>query len=52
MNEKDAAVIKVLAELGLKDQPQLTPEEEELLQVALDPEEMRLYNIKQIFDKS
>lgn len=51
MNEKDAHVKKVLAELGLKDEPQLSPEQEELLKQALDPELQYQADIIKIFQK-
>ena len=49
MENKDAHVQKILAELGLKQEPKLTPEQEELLRRALDPEEQFLHDIKRIF---
>lgn len=52
MNEKDAAVIKALAELGFhKDEP-LTPEQEMLFKRAVDPEEEFLHQVQQIFKRS
>lgn len=52
MNEKDAAVLKALSELGLRDEPALTPDQEKLLQQALDPHEQYLEDILKIFNRS
>jgi hypothetical protein len=52
MNEKDAAIKKVLAELGLKEEPELTPEQEELLKTALDPKEQELADMLRVLQKS
>lgn len=49
MSKKDAAVNKALAELGLVDDPVLTPEQEEQLQLALDPELQHLKNIEDLY---
>lgn len=49
MNEKDAAVIKTLAELGLRKEEPLTPEQEQLLKRALDPYEEFLAQVEQLF---
>jgi hypothetical protein len=51
MNEKDAAVIKALAELGLHKEEPLTPEQESLLKRAVDPEEEFLHQVQQIFQR-
>lgn len=51
MNEKDASVQKVLAELGLKEQPKLSPEQEEILKRALDPELQFQHDVERLFDK-
>lgn len=51
MNDKDAHVTKILADLGLKDQPELTPEQEEMLKRALDPELQFAHDIKRIFNQ-
>ena len=51
MNKKDCAVEKVLAELGLRDEPKLSAEEEEMLQRALDPEKEFLYQVEQLYKK-
>lgn len=50
MNEKEAAVIKALAELGLHKEPTLTPDQENMLKRALDPEEEFFHQVKQIFE--
>ncbi len=49
MNSKDAAVIKSLAELGLRKEVPLTPEQEQLLKQALDPYEQYLVDLQKIF---
>ena len=49
MSKKDAAVNKALAELGLVDDPVLTPEQEEQLARALDPELQRLKDIEDLY---
>ena len=49
MNAKDAAVIKALTQAGLRPEPELTPDQEELLKRALDPEEQYLYDIERLF---
>lgn len=51
MNEKDAAVIKALAELGLRKEEPLSPEQETLLKRAVDPEEEFLHQVQQIFQR-
>lgn len=48
MNEKDAQVQKILAELGLKDSPTLSPEQEEILKTALDPYEQELADMLRV----
>lgn len=49
MNEKDAAVIKTLTELGLRPANELTPIQEELLRAALDADEEFAYRVKRLF---
>jgi len=51
MNKKDCAVEKVLAELGLRNEPELTAEQEEMLKRALDPEQEYLYQVKKLFSQ-
>lgn len=48
-DKKNSAVQKALAELGLREQPVLTPEQEEQLTLALDPEQRRLQDIMDVF---
>lgn len=48
---KDAAVIKALTQAGLRDEQELTPEQEEMLKRALDPEEQFLHDVEQLFTK-
>ncbi len=45
-------VIKTLSELGLSDETELTPEQEQMLKDALDPEEARLSAILDMFKSS
>lgn len=52
MNDKDAAVIKALTQAGLRDDPQLSPEQEEMLKRALDPEEQFLHDVERLFNKT
>lgn len=51
MKEKDAAVIKVLTDIGAIDEPELTPEQEEIFKRALDPEEQFLHDVKNLYVK-
>lgn len=48
---KDSAVINVLTQVGLRKEPDLTPEQEEMLRRALDPEEQFLHDVEQLFQK-
>ncbi len=48
---RDAHVQKILAELGLKDEPELTPEQEEVLRTALDPDEQELANMLKVLQR-
>ena len=48
MNAKDAKVTAILAELGLRDEPELTADQEETLRTALDPEEQALADMLRI----
>jgi hypothetical protein len=50
MNSKDAAAIKALSELGLRKEVPLTPEQEQILKQALDPQEQFYADIIRIFD--
>lgn len=51
MENKDAAIIKALTQAGARDERPLTPEEEEILQRALDPEKQYLHDIERLFQK-
>lgn len=46
---KDSAVVLSLAELGLLAQQELTPEQEEMLKRALDPEEQFMHDVENLF---
>lgn len=50
MNNKDAEIIKALAELKNKEQ-ELTPEQEHQLFLALNPTERFYHNVESIFSK-
>lgn len=50
MKKKDAETIKVLTQLGLRQDQQLTPEQEQMLKNALDPQEDYLEKIKKLFE--
>lgn len=52
MNGNDAAIIKTLAELGLRQEQPLTPEQEQLLKRALDPHEEYLAQVQQLFSET
>lgn len=52
MSKKDAAIIKALAELGFQQEPELTPEQEEQLELALDPKLQYLKDVEDLFSKS
>lgn len=49
MNKKDAAVIKVLSQLNLRKEPQLTPEQQKQLQDAKDPQAQFLDQVQKTF---
>ena len=49
MNEKEAAIIKALAELGLYKEQPLTAKQEQLFKRAIDPEEEFLAQVEQLF---
>ena len=51
MNDKDAKVIKALADLGLRPEEELTPDQEEMLKKALDPHEQFLDDVESLFDQ-
>jgi hypothetical protein len=48
-DKKNSAVQKALAELGIREQPVLAPEQEDQLATALDPELQRLQDIMNVF---
>lgn len=49
MDEKEASIYKIFAELGINNEPKLSPEQESLLKAALDPEEQFVQDVKRIF---
>lgn len=49
MNEKDAIVIKTLAELGLHKEVPLTSQQQKLFNRAIDPEEEFLAQVEELF---
>jgi len=50
MNKQDAAVIKVLSDIG-EEEPTLSPEQEEMLARALDPEKEFMHSVERLFNK-
>jgi len=51
MNKKDAAITKVLSDLGYEEEPTLSPEQEEMLDRALDPEKEFMHSVERLFNK-
>jgi hypothetical protein len=51
MKRKDAAVIKVLSDIGATEEPELTPAQEFQLKRALDPEEQFLHDVEKLYVK-
>ena len=51
MNKQDAAVIKVLSDIGSNEEPTLSPEQEEMLARALDPEKEFMHSVERLFNK-
>ena len=49
---KDPAIIKALTDINLHTEPELTPEQEELLRLALNPEEQFLNDVERLFTKT
>lgn len=49
MNKKDAEITKALAELGLRNEPELTPEQELDLRRAINPEDTFLDDVERLF---
>jgi soluble lytic murein transglycosylase-like protein len=52
MKNKDAAITKALTELGLRDEPELTTEEEEQFLTALDPELIYLREVEELYERA
>ncbi len=50
MNKHEAKVIKALADLNIGEQPSLTPEQEDMLARALDPEKEFLHSVEKLFN--
>jgi len=51
MEQKDLTIIKVLSDLGLRSEPELSPEQEDMLQRALDPELQFIHDVQKLFKK-
>jgi len=51
MNKQDVAVIKILSDIGVEKEPTLSPEQENMLKRALDPEKDYLDSIEDLFNK-
>lgn len=47
--DKDSAIIKALSDAGLRKEPELTPDQEEMLRIALDPELQFLDDVERLF---
>ena len=52
MNKKDAAITKILSDVGCEEEPELTPEQEEMLQRALNSEKDFLDSVEELFNKN
>ncbi len=52
MKDNDAAVIKVLNDIGYTDEPDLSASQEEQFQRACDPEQQFLYDVEQLFNEN
>lgn len=50
--KNDAEVIKILTHIGVLDEPTLSPEEEEMIARALDPEREFLHSVEKLFKKN
>lgn len=50
MNNQDSTVIKILSDMGMTEEPELSPEQEEILQRALDPEKEFLHSVEKLFN--
>lgn len=51
MNKQDAHIEKILNDLGLKEEVPLSPEQEEMLNRALDPEVEFAHAVERLFKK-
>jgi len=51
MTKHDAAVTKALAELGLAEEPKLSPEQALMLARALDPEKDFIHSVEKLFTR-
>ncbi len=51
MKDKDADVIKILNDIGYTEEPELSPEQEEQLARARDPEKQFLHDVENLFNK-
>jgi len=51
MNKQDAHVVKILNDLGIKEEVPLTPEQEDMLNRALDPEVEFAHAVEKLFKK-
>jgi hypothetical protein len=51
MGKKDAEVIKALAEIGCRDETPLTPEQEEMMRRAIEPEKFFLDDVEKLFKR-
>jgi hypothetical protein len=52
MNNKDAIIIKALAELGLRKEPELNDAELEMLKRAQNPEDFFLDDVEKLFKET
>lgn len=52
MESKDATIIKVLSDLDLRSEPELSPEQEQMLKRALTPDASFLDAVEQLFSSS
>jgi len=52
MSKQDAAITKVLSDLGIIEEPTLSPEQEDMLARALDPEKEFLHSVEKLFNSN
>ncbi len=52
MNKQDAAVIKILSDIEYTEEPTLSPEQEDMIARALDPEKEFLHSVEKLFSKN